>query len=487
MTSPADFLRALFDGDGFIEVRLIVEGKGGGIVHREWFPTPDALDGALPALKAKAEQTNAGVFFGVLPRRARDVGKAADTLPSRVVWADVDFKDFGGGEAEARAKLGAFPTSPSIVVRSAHGLHAYWLIDATAEPAALSAAAKAVAKAIGGDHTHDASRLLRSPGTYNRKNPAHPILVEVETFEPERRTTLAALLPVAASEPKAEGLSPRVRDLLQRNKKVRDAFLGVGKSEVGKGGKRLDTSSSGYDYTLACELAKAGVTDFDEIAAALTFRPDGHARSKGAAYARRTAEKAVAPQRDSDGPQTDFFVELVRKYDQTPARYEFEVEGRTVRFTAAELMSARAWQVKFLDALGRIVQLPPQKEFGSYVNGLLAGAVVVQMPPEASDPAAIKEAIQEIVLDLPTSNDPEGVQAGEAMILADGPYAGGRAFRLQTVIDALADRFEKLKRQDVAAYLKVLGAVPWQAPGGQRPRLWVLPLVRARGESGGEA
>jgi hypothetical protein len=357
------------------------------------------------------------------------------------------------------------------------------VIDATAEPAALSEAAKAVAEAIGGDHTHDAARLLRVPGTFNRKDPANPILVEVETFEPERRTTLAALLPTAADPAPAAGLSARVRELIQRNRKVRDAYHGVGKPDVGKDGKPLDTSSSGYDFTLACELARAGVTDVGEIAAALTFRPDGHARTKGAAYARRTAERGAASLKESGGPQADFVVDAFRKFDSRPARYEAEIEGRVITFTTPELLKHGYWVIALTDALGRIPVLPEKDDFDAFVNGLLARAEVVAMPPEASDAEALREAIHTYVEAMPSDVDPTTLADGAAVELTDGAHAGCKAFKLNAMVDSLRDRFP-LSRQDFTAALKAMGAVDLQLPGGRRQRVWVLPSVRAREEGG---
>src|ERR1019366_4054308 len=45
-------------------------------------------------------------------------------------WADIDFKDFPGGEAEATGRLDEFQHAPSIVIRTGGGLHCYWLLTA---------------------------------------------------------------------------------------------------------------------------------------------------------------------------------------------------------------------------------------------------------------------------------------------------------------------------------------------------------------------
>ena len=116
-----------------------------------------------------AAARHTGVFFGVLPRSAHGAGTAADIIDGLVAWVDLDFKDFAGGEAEARKRLAEFPLQPTIIVRSGHGLHAYWLLSEPASPQELSDHSRRLALVLGGDKAFDAPRLLRLPGTANRK------------------------------------------------------------------------------------------------------------------------------------------------------------------------------------------------------------------------------------------------------------------------------------------------------------------------------
>lgn len=88
-------------------------------------------------------------------------------------------------------------------------------------------------------------------------------------------------------------LSPWLRALLTSKTRLRSLFEGKGKTVIGPEGKQLDTSSSGYDFSLALQLALRGVIDPDEIATALWHRPDGGARDKGERYVRRTVSQAL--------------------------------------------------------------------------------------------------------------------------------------------------------------------------------------------------
>ena len=64
-----------------------------------------------------------------------------------------------------------------------------------------------IAKAVGGDHTTDLSRLLRIPGTFNRKDqrngrePAPTVLVELDT---QRKYPLATFEPLKSPSPETE-------------------------------------------------------------------------------------------------------------------------------------------------------------------------------------------------------------------------------------------------------------------------------------------
>lgn len=170
--------------------------------------------------RKRSEQTKCNVFFAVCPRHDRD-GQYDEAWQIRkvlVLWADID--DAKPEEAVERCKAAGLPP-PSIVVSSGRGTHLYWLLtepiliddgdprpilvdwdesqngdgkktkrkyivepngerkylDKPDDRPPLSPTAQRVqnivagiAKRIGGDSTHDISRLLRVPATENRKD-----------------------------------------------------------------------------------------------------------------------------------------------------------------------------------------------------------------------------------------------------------------------------------------------------------------------------
>ena len=62
----------------------------------------------------------------------------------------------------------------------------FMLMREATSPDVLSSISLGVAQVVGGDHTSDAARLLRMPGTNNWKNQEEPILVEIEVLDPAR-------------------------------------------------------------------------------------------------------------------------------------------------------------------------------------------------------------------------------------------------------------------------------------------------------------
>lgn len=75
--------------------------------------------------------------------------------------------------------------------------------------------------------------------------------------------------------------------LLSADARLRDYWHGNGKANG------LDTSRTGYDFSLAQRLLALGHTDVAELATILTLRPDGAAQEKGEIYVKRTIANAL--------------------------------------------------------------------------------------------------------------------------------------------------------------------------------------------------
>jgi P4 family phage/plasmid primase-like protien len=277
---------------------------------------------------AKVEKTN--IFFTVAPRVGPDEKKGAARFDLawqirvlRVVWADLD--NCTVEEALKRCEAAGLPR-PSVIVRSGHGVHLYWIlseeyrIDDAGDPPAVytefidrgSDKKKAtrkivetesggcvhlylpdrkkggdsgvmnpecpwgepspkalhfqdvlagVAAKIGGDHTKDISRLLRLPGTMNRKDQRsgkEPIPCEIIEWDPERKYPFADFERFADSpvrrrrEAVAKMRLPSVRKLTAKRKDTFDGLVNA--CEAASVGDRSEC-----DWRLICWAIEHGV------------------------------------------------------------------------------------------------------------------------------------------------------------------------------------------------------------------------------------
>jgi hypothetical protein len=166
------------------------------------------------------------------------------------------------------------------------------------------------------DSIYNFSRIIKVIGTLSVKGDdtperPHRLSCSIDPFErredaallealftqelPDQRPAEeAAVIDAAETRPPqiAETPDPWLRAFLYSDTSIGRLFQGQGKSPVGQDGVPVDTSSSGYDYSLALELAILGFNP-DDLATALWHRPDGRAREKGLGYIQRTVTRAL--------------------------------------------------------------------------------------------------------------------------------------------------------------------------------------------------
>lgn len=158
----------------------------------------------IDAYLAAGEHAAGGnVWHGVNPVREGVAGRgtAQDVTRLAALWADLDVKP--GAMPDDAAALtvvdelaGMLHCPPSFVVHTGHGLHPYWILDDDEQLVLDDDAKRARARALlarwrrlvtrvaaghGGtvDAVFDLPRVLRTPGTHNRKD-ATPVAVTIE-------------------------------------------------------------------------------------------------------------------------------------------------------------------------------------------------------------------------------------------------------------------------------------------------------------------
>ncbi|MFH1923064.1 MAG: hypothetical protein ABIP48_24635, partial [Planctomycetota bacterium] len=245
LRQATEFLSALFGPRDYCLFRPIEtwaenDQKKSRVDYKGIQYVPGVLAAIVERQAERAKATRCNLFFGVCPRfGAKQYDLAWQIRVVRVLWSDVD--DCRPDEAIERCKAAGLP-APSIVVSSGNGAHLYWLLAepylvddvgdplpvktewigqgegkkkkphrylidlATKEKLSLDAkqnvpdlSPKAqhvqdiiagIASKIGGDHTHDLARILRIPGTLNRKderNGREPVPCTLLECDPARR------------------------------------------------------------------------------------------------------------------------------------------------------------------------------------------------------------------------------------------------------------------------------------------------------------
>ena len=173
----------------------LLTGSRDSVVTLQTFDDTGQKRGELAAIRSGSLQSlwpwiaaqqarQAGVFITV---NETTPGKrsAADVLRVRALFCDFD----------GREPSGDWHWTPSIVVQSGHGKHAYWLLPeqlemaGTVDPAPLAdfkMAQLRLATHYGSDlKVHDLPRVMRLPGTLHQKD-ADPFLVRIVQSTPLR-------------------------------------------------------------------------------------------------------------------------------------------------------------------------------------------------------------------------------------------------------------------------------------------------------------
>jgi len=166
-----------------------------------------ALDAAVAYCAERASRMDVYAAVGLQREEPEhgSRGKEAGVVSVPGVWADIDIggaahkaKDLPASEAEALSLVEAVGLPPSVIVRSGFGLQVYWLfrepfvIETEAERQELKSLSRRFqqmlrlqARARGWtiDPTADLCRVLRVPGTFNRKIPDDVRPVTAEYFD----------------------------------------------------------------------------------------------------------------------------------------------------------------------------------------------------------------------------------------------------------------------------------------------------------------
>lgn len=285
------------------------------------------------------------VYFGLGLIQGSPTGRGTreDVAAIGALWADIDFlgdvhaKSLPTGEADFQRLLSTLPLPPSIIVDSGHGRHVYWLQQEpwifTDEEDRQRAANMAhgwhglvchEAKQLGWslENLGELARVLRLPGTVNRKLADDPVDVRILEADPQRRYTVEDFEPFLQSpetkQPSVElssdtgpeiDFDPSVSPPADRLEAALNEWPLFRRTWDRDRSDLLDQSASVYDLSLATQAAMRDWSD-TEIASLLhTWRARHNERPEKLTrqdYLSRTISRAreAAAQTASSQDQT---------------------------------------------------------------------------------------------------------------------------------------------------------------------------------------
>ena len=113
---------------------------------------------------------NENLYHGVFTREG---GGSKDHVREVVCFfADLDFKNYLGGEVEAWDRLKKFQYNPTFIINSGNGFHVYWFLTEAVEPSEkIEPILRGIAQTLKSDPSVcELARIMRVPGTFNYKH-----------------------------------------------------------------------------------------------------------------------------------------------------------------------------------------------------------------------------------------------------------------------------------------------------------------------------
>ena len=184
---------AVYDQDDLLEIRPLPVERGHAVDRGRFYACPAEVVAARPRIEAINRTRD--VYYGVAPRR-REGGARADVACCRCLFADFD----GGVTPETAwdiVRQSGLP-HPGRSVVSGGGCHLYWDLIEPISVELFEQIQPRLIRRLGSDpKPKDASRIMRLPGTINRKPQRHAARCELieTTGERVELDTILSLLP----------------------------------------------------------------------------------------------------------------------------------------------------------------------------------------------------------------------------------------------------------------------------------------------------
>jgi hypothetical protein len=385
------------------------------------------------------------------------------------LWADVDYAgedhakpNLPPTEADAWDLIHAMPVPPTIVIHTGHGLQAWWLFE---EPWMFESSLEhdeaqamirgwqghmaQIAKDRGGwvvDATHDLSRLMRLPGTFNNKSDPVPVKVLASDGPILERDSVWDCIGVGSEDdeifkryltegkPTAKAgnltLDTSAEPPWEQFRALRDNDPKFKRSLERRRSDLSDQSPSSYDMSLASIAVVAGWRD-QEIANLLIFsrrsngddlklREDYYTRT--IAKARGPVEQAEAQERlEEGGSLADLsiligveIIDLVKHLGDPPEYWMETREGSITLGTINNIVDQGRFRNAVAATTGRVMVRCKEAAWARRAEAILSCCREVELG-EASHPGSEMGHWVETYLDSQTILNDQGIAAEQGL------------------------------------------------------------------------
>ena len=489
--------------------------------HSEFVQT--VTDETIAMVEAWAQRENVYVGCGLRSQNFGPTmrGSLGDIVSIPGVWLDIDYgtehkkPNLPPNQEAAKDLVLSLGPEPTVLVHSGRGLQAWWLfeeawtLESEAERAQAEALtkgwnntlrAKAHAKGWDADQVGDLPRVMRLPGTWNRKSV--PRRVELLDLNLDRRyqpSDFDQYLIADAHAPKEAmpdmswefTLSPQAEPPADRFMLLCEADTIFRKSWLHARPDMPDQSASSYDMSLATRALLAGWTGQETVNTLIAhrrkYKEDLKLRED---YYRRTLNRAA---RDKVIDERQRIVEEIKegkdipdeiahdkgdllaiinslwfsrgdhklskivKYLGEPNRYEIELDGRTIKVGTIDMFTS---QTKFRNLLADMANIfpDPQKAetWNRSVQRLLNIVETVDPGPEAFDRGAVEGWLQMYLSDglAATENAEKAMLDGMPFLHNGKPHITLEGFHRFV----MGRCHERISTKELAVHLRKLGA-----------------------------
>jgi len=510
MQECRQFLSRLFKDteDKYILI-WIYDGRSKKESH--WFQDPESAAEFVEGLNNKI---NVYVGVGLSPS---DYGPSRRCEKKNIagigaLWLDMDIQDplhkkpnLPPTIKDALAFLGEFPLSPTFVIHSGHGLQAWWILK---EPCMFESEEerenterttkgfiyfwkqRAAQKGWDIDSVYNLDRVMRVPGTMNRKGDPIPVTIIEENDIEYNLVDFEDFIVEVTDDDKCVDvgeflLDPTAQPIFDKFDALRENEPRFRQSWEHKRKDMQDQSCSAYDLSLATFAAQAGWSA-QEIANLLIahrrkfnedlkLRPDYYRRTLEAAMKvsgpervlREAVTMAQSDKETAEGREKilerlskmwGFRVIQVIKYLSDPPLYRIVTErGNTSQFTVDCVASQNKLKNLLADTTKKFIPPVKREDWHNVAQLVLDASVDVPIGDESTEAGMANDWIEQYLTEKTIFKDPVEADSVKAPFIKDGGlYIYLEDFRKWIKII----HFENVTRQRLGAIMRGMGASP---------------------------